>query len=96
MTYQDTAALVKDPEFIGRVTAAASEQALIFINDARPEFIIVAETVILFPGNAAPLTNLVAGQPGITAASTDGDVLAALQAVWPVYGSSLIAAQEPV
>jgi len=95
MTYQDTASLVKDADFIGRVTAAASEQALIFIDDARPEFIIVAETVILFPGNAAPLTNLVAGQPGITAAATDADILAALQAVWPKYGNSLIASSEP-
>jgi hypothetical protein len=94
MTYSETAALVDDPDFRGRVTSASSEQALIFINDARPEYIVVAQTVILYPGNAGPLVNLVAGQPGITAAATDADILAALQAVWPKYGTSLLASSS--
>lgn len=90
MTYQDTAELVVDPAFQGRVMAAATEQALIFVDDARPEFIAPAQLIILSPGNAVPFVNLVAGQPGITAASADADILAGVQAVWPKYGTAIL------
>jgi hypothetical protein len=91
VSYLDTAQLTQNPEFQGRVIAAASEQALIFVDDARPEFVIVAQDVIRTATNAYPLVALVAGKPAINQASTDGDILAALQAVWPVYGSALLA-----
>jgi hypothetical protein len=90
MTYLDTANLVRDPEFQGRIMAAASEQALIFVADSRPEFSEPAQRVILSSGNAVPFISLVAGMPGISAASTDQDILAALQNVWPIYGAALI------
>jgi hypothetical protein len=89
MSYTDTAALTSNYEFQQRVTAASTEQALIFVNDARPEFVAPATAVILSASNAQPFVNLVAGQPGITEAATDGDILAALQAVWPKYGAAL-------
>lgn len=95
MTYADTAELVADQGFIKRVNAAATEQALIFVNDDRPEFKAPATEVILSVYNAAPFHNLVAGQPGMTTESTDGDILAALQAVWPQYGAALIDSQAP-
>lgn len=94
MSYAETYALTNNPDFRGRITAASSEQALIFINDARPEFIAPSEQIILSSGNALQLVSLVAAQPGITAESTDGDILAALQAVWPQYGSALLGAPE--
>jgi hypothetical protein len=89
MSYADTAALVANYGFQTRVIAASTEQALIFVNDTRPEFNGPAEHIILSASNALPFVNLVAGQPGMTEASTDGDILAALQAVWPKYGAAL-------
>ena len=94
MTYQETAELVGNRDFQTRVIAAASEQALIFVDDLRPEFSTPAQSVILSATNAVPFINLVAGQPGIVEESTDADILAALQAVWPKYGAALIASEE--
>ncbi len=82
MTYIDTYNLSIDLVFQTRITAAATEQALIFVNDARPEFIEPARLVILSAGNAAPFFPLVAGQPAMSTESTDGDILAALQAAY--------------
>jgi hypothetical protein len=93
MSYLDTYHLSGNFEFQARVTAASTEQALIFINDARPEFNEPASRIILSPGNAAPFFSLVAGQPAMTVDATDGDILAALQAVWPQYGAALLASE---
>lgn len=95
MSYLDTYNLGLNFEFQARITAASTEQALIFINDARPEFQEPARQIILSPGNAAPFFSLVAGQPAMTEDSTDGDILAALQAVWPQYGAALLADSAP-
>jgi len=95
MTYQDTFDLTNDQTFQGRVSAASTEQALIFVNDSRPEFTAPAQLIILNSGNARPLFSLVAGQPGMTTESTDGDILAALQAVWPKYGAAILEAEPP-
>ena len=96
MSYLDTYALGLNFEFQSRVTAAATEQAMIFVNDDRPEFKGPAERIILAAGNASPLFPLVANQPGMSVESTDGDILAAVQAVWPVYGAALVVEAEPV
>jgi hypothetical protein len=95
MSYADTAALVQDSAFIGRVGAASTEQALIFVNDARPEFKAPATLIIQSSANSFPLVSLVAGQPAITAESTDADILAALQAVWPKYGAAIQTGATP-
>lgn len=95
MTYADTAELSTNFEFVKRVNAAATEQAMIFVNDDRPEFNGPASAVILSVYNAAPFHSLVAGQPGMSVDSTDGDILAALQFVWPHYGAALIASSAP-
>jgi hypothetical protein len=94
MSYLDTFLLTGNFEFQSRIAAAATQQALIFINDERPEFREPARLVIISSGNAAPFVALVAGQPEMTAESTDGDILAALQFVWPEYGAALL--NEPV
>jgi hypothetical protein len=90
VTYLDTYNLSLDFGFQSRITAAATEQALIFVNDDRPEFTEPASRIILSSGHAAPFFSLVAAQPGMTTDSTDGDILAALQAVWPQYGAALL------
>jgi hypothetical protein len=94
MTYADQAATAADPEFRDRVRACTTQQALIFIDDGRPEFNVLAEQVIHNAGTADSLVPLVAGKPGITTGSGDPDILAAVQAVWPVYGATLIG-EEP-
>lgn len=94
MSYLDTWTLTNDAEFQGRVTAAATEQALVFVNDDRPEFSGPASAVILSNANALPFVSLVAAEPAISADSTDLEILSALQAVWPKYGSAF-SAREP-
>jgi len=89
MTYAEQAATVADEGFRSRVRACSTEQALTFVNDDRPEFHLLAEQVIHWNGAADPLISLVAGKPGISSASGDPDILAAVQSVWPVYGATL-------
>jgi hypothetical protein len=96
MTYAEQAATAADEEFRSRVRACSTEQALVFINDDRPEFSLLAEQVIRSPGNADPLVPLVAGKPAITPESEDPDILAAVQSVWPVYGATLVPSPEEV
>ena len=90
MTYAEQAATAHDPEFSGRVIACGVEQSLIFIDDSRPEFYLLAEQIIAGSGAAGALVPLVAGKAGITSESEDPDLLAAVQAVWPVYGATLV------
>lgn len=91
MSYLDTFRLSANPEFQSRITAASTEQAMIFVNDERPEYVAPAQRIILSAGNAAPFFPLVAAQPAMSEESTDADILAALQAVWPKYGEALLA-----
>ena len=90
MSYADQAATAADPGFIDRVAACGVEQAEIFVNDARPEFHVLARQVIGSAYTARALVPLVAARPGITADSGDPDLLAAVQNVWPVYGATIV------
>lgn len=68
-----------------------TEQAKVFTNDARPEFKYLADQAI---GNVDSVTEqmlpLVATQPGITSDSTDGEIMAAVQFLWPIVGARLV------
>jgi hypothetical protein len=90
MTYADQAATAADPGFGDRVTACAVEQAQIFVNDDRPEFQVLARQVIASTQSARALVPLVAGKPEMSTESDDGAILSAVQAVWPIYGASLV------
>jgi hypothetical protein len=90
MTYADQAATAADEEFRVRVRACSTEQALVFVNDDRPEFSVLAERIIQSPWSADALAPLVAGKPGISKESGDPDILAAVQNVWPIYGGTLV------
>jgi hypothetical protein len=92
MSYADTAATAIDEAFIARVMACGVQQALTFVNDARPEFKNYAQAVIASENNARQLVWPVCGQPAITAVSADPDLLAAVQAVWPLVGASYVPA----
>jgi hypothetical protein len=89
MTYAEQAATAANPGFNTRVVACSVQQAETFINDARPEFSDLARLIIRDSNTGAYLTPLVAAMPNMTVESEDPDLLAAVQAVWPVYGATL-------
>jgi hypothetical protein len=93
-------ALTHDLEFYDRVIACSVEQAQIFVNDARPEFSNLATAIIAATGAARGVFDLVCTSPNFRdvddgAAAPDGDILAAVQAVWPVYGAAAYPEPQP-
>lgn len=80
-----------DQYFYGRVAMCVVEQAKVFTNDDRDEYKLLADQAI---GNHRSVTDqllpLVATQPGMSSDATDGDILAAVQALWPVVGARLV------
>jgi hypothetical protein len=92
MTYANQATLAADLEFYGRVTACTQEQANTFKDDGRPDIAALAENVLADSGLTSWFIWLVATQPGFgdTAdgtAITDGQILSAVQAVWPTVAA---------
>lgn len=96
MSYQSIAQLTKDPDFIDRSNACATQQADIYKDDANPEFAALAGEVV--KGSAGPLATFVrmaAAGPGVgdrvdvgdgtidQTLVTDADLLALTQANWP-------------
>jgi hypothetical protein len=91
MSYTDSYTLADDPTFRGRVTACVSEQAKIFVNDERPNYTHLATAAIADPkGIAAQFALPITTQPGITTDATDGDLLAAVQFLWPTIGQCYV------
>lgn len=88
MIYADAYYLAReDKEFRGRILACVSEQSKIFINDARPEFWMLARDAInSIESVTDQVAIMVTTQPGINVDSTDGDILSAVQYVWPTAG----------
>ena len=94
MTYLAAFTLTTDAAFQGRTRACTTEQAEIFRNDQRPDFVALAGAVMRSDGDVLwTFTNLTASAPGIAdlagepvdqARITDADLLAANQALWPV------------
>jgi hypothetical protein len=95
VSYQSIAQLAQDGDFVARSNACATEQAGIYKDDARPEFVRVAEGVL--KGSAGPLNAFVrmaAAGPGVgdkvdvggdkidQSLVTDADLLALTQANW--------------
>lgn len=80
-----------DQYFRGRLRMAVSEQAKVFINDDRPAYKLLADQAL---GNVDSVTDqmlpLAATQPGMASDATDGDILAAVQYLWPVLGGRLV------
>lgn len=91
MSYQSQAALSFDAAFRDRSLTCCKEQALLFKDDQRPEFNVLAWEIIADPSVAHGVFELVCVQPdfaeiGQSTEITDGQILAAVQAVWPTYG----------
>ena len=97
MSYQAAAQLTADAAFNGRSRAAATQQALIYKDDARPQFVALAVAVMQSDGDALwAFVNLNANGPGIgdkvdngdgtidQAKVSDDDLLSLTQANWQV------------
>jgi hypothetical protein len=101
MSYSAVDQLTQDSLFGGRVRACAVEQALVFQNDARPEFVALADAVLKNePEAVSTITRLVASAPGLADKAstgdgldqtqiTDGDILSSVQAQWPTVAELL-------
>lgn len=89
MTYSDSDSLINDATWTGRVQVCVREQALIFSDDGRAEYRGLAFEVINDPQSEPfDFCYLLASQPGMSAESTDADILAAVQAIWPKVGAA--------
>jgi hypothetical protein len=97
MSYQSQAQLEQDPDFQGRSTASAVQQAAVFKDDQRPDFVALAERILV--GDHAyttTFTRLDVAGPGIAdkvdqgdgtidqTQVTDADLLSLTQANFPV------------
>ena len=94
MSYQSIAQLTDNPIFGARIRAAAVEQAEVFKDDARPDFVALAADCLRGDGQVyMTFTRMTAAGPGIAdaageppnqAAISDGDILASVQGNWQV------------
>ncbi|HEY2302998.1 MAG TPA: hypothetical protein VGH66_13960 [Acidimicrobiales bacterium] len=97
MGYDAQFALTNDSDFYGRSYACAVQQADVFINDQRPDYVAVAHAVLRDdPGFGSAFVRLAAAGPGIadkadngdgtidSSKVTDADLLSLTQANWPV------------
>jgi hypothetical protein len=95
MSYQMIDALVNDGAFSGRVGACCIEQAEHFAHDDRPAIVALARRVAIGRTDVTTtFLRLVAAAPGIADKAgndvtnqnriPDADILAAVQAFWPV------------
>lgn len=88
MSYQEQNDLSANPEFRGRVRMCVAEQGEIFVNDDRPQYKQLAiQAITALDPTADQFVPIVSVRPGMTTASTDGDILAAVQYVWPLVGA---------
>lgn len=90
--YTDQAALLANQSYTERAYASVRTQALVFVNDARPEFTSVANAVMLNPigGVSYNVVAMTTAQPAMSAESTDLDIDAAVQYVWPLVGAAMV------
>lgn len=91
MSYANSAVLKMDTVFYGRVDACCTEQAQVFINDEDdPAVVSLAEAQLRSGMATAGMLPIVCTAPGFGDAADqesieDGQILAAVQAVWPMY-----------
>jgi hypothetical protein len=91
MSYLDSYLLTMNSAFRGRVSACVAEQAKVFVNDERPEYVNLAHSAIAAND---PITDqfmpLISTQPDMSQDSDDGAILAAVQALWPTIGAGSV------
>jgi hypothetical protein len=91
MGYEDQNTLTQDSTFRGRVKMSVAEQAQIFVNDDRAEYKQLAyQAMAALEPTTEQFVPLVAMRPAMTAESTDLDIMAAVQYVWPLVGARYV------
>jgi hypothetical protein len=86
MSFQQIDELTQDPVFNGRVRACAVQQAETFKDDARPDFVSLANDQLVGGTTYLAFVRIIAAFPGLADADevADGDILSQMQANWPV------------
>lgn len=75
MTYVSQDMLVTNSTFYGRVRACCVEQAGVFVNDARPSYVTLAEAILMGDSDrVGTFLRLVAGSPGLADEAISGGV----------------------
>jgi hypothetical protein len=88
MSYHDQNELANNKDFRGRVRMCVAEQAEVFVNDGRPEFKQLAlQAIAALDPTTDQFLPLVSVRPAMSVSSTDGDIVAAVQYVWPLVGA---------
>lgn len=96
MSYQEQNDLSTDPQFRSRVRMCVAEQAETFVNDGRPEFKQLAmQAINALDPTTDQFVPLVSVRPAMSMSSTDGDIVAAVQYVWPIVGARYIPIEIP-
>lgn len=100
VTYLTQSRLADNADFRDRVLTCCLEQALIFKDDTRREFYMLAKQFIQSPQSAVGLFELVCVAPNFRDVTNqteipDNDILAAVQANWPVYGAVIYPEPPP-
>lgn len=90
MSYHDQATLAADPAFTARVNACGVQQAQLFVENSDDPGEVAYALFVVQTGNTGALVANVAARPGMSAESTDEDVLAAVQYVWPLIGAAYV------
>lgn len=85
MSFESIDQLTQDPLFAGRVRACAVQQAETFKDDARPDFVALADDQLTGGTTYLAFVRIVAAFPGLAEQPeiTDGDILSQVQANWP-------------
>lgn len=84
MAFEDIDQLTNDAIFGGRVRACAVQQAETFKDDARPDFVALANDQLLGGTTYLAFVRIIAAFPGLAEADeiADGDILSQTQANW--------------
>lgn len=96
MSYQEQNDLSTDQGFRGRVRMCVAEQAEVFVNDDRPQYKQLAlQAITALDPTTDQFVPMVSVRPAMSTTSTDGDILAAVQYVWPLIGSRYTPVELP-
>jgi hypothetical protein len=91
VSYQDQHDTASDKGFQDRVTMCVATNAETFVDDTRPEYQNLAyQAISALESTAAQFVPLVACAPAMSVDSTDADINAAVQAMWPKVGARYV------
>ena len=85
MSFEAIDQLTQDPIFGGRVRACAVQQAETFKDDARPDFVALADDQLTGGTTYLTFVRIIAAFPGLAEAGEigDADILSQTQNNWP-------------